>query len=97
MYCLLKNTCKYEYKCCNYCKQNCEYRCMDCVNNCKFFCKVEPQPVYRFNRSTQTQPKQDIVIKEIKIKQTQINKPIIKKVSTHQKADFKPKKKKTLI
>ena len=48
MYCLLKNTCKYEYKCCNYCKQVCQDRCTDKCVGCKFFTKTEPTFVHKF-------------------------------------------------
>ena len=48
MYCLLRNRCKYIYKCCSDCKQKCDERCTDNQNSCKFCVTIEPTIVQRF-------------------------------------------------
>ena len=71
MYCILKNTCKHEYKCCNFCKQNCVDRCCDQYSHCKFYSKTEPCNTCLF--TSDKQDKTQIKNKEKQLKQNNNN------------------------
>ena len=105
MYCLLKNSCKYEYKCCNYCKQTCVDRCTDNCDKCKFFTKSEPITSHKFTVNGQEYSN---VIEQSKkqSKSITIHNPQINKLSKSNKITknnvtsnrlVKLKKKKSLI
>ena len=111
MYCLLKNSCKYEYKCCNHCKQKCDNRCYDNCVSCKFFTKTEPTVSYKFTVNGQeystvlNKPKKEDTLnkqKEQVVKAVPSVPSVAKVIKTNKKQPqpktvIKLKKKKSLI
>ena len=92
MYCILKNTCKYQYKCCNYCKQKCEQRCSDNCESCRFFTKTEPCVSYKF--TVNGQQFTSSLKKETNIKKSD---PQLAKNELATKISIKPKKREQFI